>query len=106
MWSGSEEPRELVATYIFVQARLLQVDDFELEPLEDLLERFAGFVIQLLPWERREQGEAGGRRASTRGRTARTGRAGKGDVLLWLDAAPPSNSSLEWEFPPKSGGWR
>lgn len=41
---GTEEP------YVFIQARLLQIDDFELDPLENLLQGLAGLVIQLLPW--------------------------------------------------------
>lgn len=41
-----------MTTYIFIQARLLQIDNFELDPLENFFQRLAGFVIQLLPWEK------------------------------------------------------
>lgn len=38
-----------MATYVFIQACLLQINDFELDPLENFFQRLAGFVIQLLP---------------------------------------------------------
>lgn len=52
LWNWDRGASGDAATYVFIQARLLQVDDFELDPLENFLQGLAGLVIQLLPWGR------------------------------------------------------
>lgn len=39
------------AAHIFVQVRLLQIHNLELQPLEDLFQGLAGLVVELLTWE-------------------------------------------------------
>lgn len=42
------------AAHIFIQVRLLQIHDPELQPLEDLLQGLAGLVVELLTWDEME----------------------------------------------------
>ena len=43
------------AAHIFVQVRLLQIHDLELQPLEDLFQGLAGPVVQLFTWKEVER---------------------------------------------------